>query len=56
MDLGRAPRITHIQQDEDALTIMFEDGRALLFTGIVVEAVIPKFILLTPDDLKKFDC
>jgi hypothetical protein len=37
------------------LTILFEDGRALLFTGIVVEAVIPEFIVLEPPDLTKFD-
>jgi hypothetical protein len=52
-------RIAHIHKDQDALTIMFEDGRRMLFTGTqtqIAHPVIPEFIVLELEHLDDFDC
>jgi hypothetical protein len=50
METPGAPRVTYVDRLDDGVAISFADGRTVVFSGIVLHAMIPEGIELDNAD------
>jgi hypothetical protein len=47
MDIAHASRVTRVDRLSNGIVVEFEDGRSLIFTGLLLHSMIPAAIDIT---------